>query len=469
MLFNSLEFLVLFLPVVLAVSLRLRGNALLGWISFSSLVFYAFAGHAWFLIPMAVTTVLDYAVGRKLEGAANPRGRRALLLVSLVGNLGLLAYFKYSGLLLRTTQEALAAVGLHGMAAAPPAWLAVVLPAGISFYTFQTLSYVLDIYRGDAHSEPNFLKYLGFVAFFPHLVAGPLTRHSQLIPQLSSIAAVGIAPRWKSGIYLFAIGLVKKVLIADRIAGLIDPVIGDIGHAGVAGAWLAMVGYSLQIYFDFSGYSDMAIGLGRMFSVDLPQNFDSPYKARNPSDFWRRWHITLSLWLRDYLYISLGGNRRGVVRTRINLMITMTLGGLWHGANWTFAVWGIYHGGLLVLYHRFAGVWDGWRPSLQRGLMYVLVCVGWVFFRSPDLATAGTWLAGLVGVHGLIGEGGDPAALAKLAALALVSLVIAMAFKNAYEHDLGALRPRTAALLGGVTALAVVMMNFSSKFLYFQF
>lgn len=469
MLFNSFEFLVLFLPIVLAVSLRLRGNALLGWISFSSLVFYGFAGHAWFLIPMAVTTVLDYAVGRRLERSEGGRSRRALLLVSLVGNLGLLAYFKYSGLLVRTTHDAFAALGFGGMAAAPPEWLIVVLPAGISFYTFQTLSYVLDIYRGQARSELNFLKYLGFVAFFPHLVAGPLTRHSQIIPQLSDIAAAGIGPRWQSGIYLFAIGLVKKVLIADRIAGLIDPLIGDIGHAGVTGAWLAMIGYSMQIYFDFSGYSDMAIGLGRLFGIDLPQNFDSPYKARNPGDFWRRWHITLSRWLRDYLYISLGGNRRGAARTRINLMITMALGGLWHGANWTFAVWGIYHGVLLVLYQRHAQVWDEWRPAVQRGVMYVLVCMGWVFFRSPDLATAATWLGGLVGARGWLGEGGDPSTLAKLAALALVSLVIAMAFKNAYEHDLDALRPRTAAVLGGVTAIAVVMMNFSSKFLYFQF
>jgi alginate O-acetyltransferase complex protein AlgI len=462
MLFNSLEFLLLFLPIVLAVASRLRGNAFLGWICAASLVFYGFAGHAWFLVPMVVTTVLDFWVGQRLPSAAG-RKKKALLLLSLSGNLGLLAYFKYSGLLVRTAREAAALFGVDGTSWALA--LHVVLPAGISFYTFQTLSYVLDIYRGHAKPEKSFFAYVAFVAFFPHLVAGPLTRHNQLIPQLEK-ASDGMHPRWSAGVMLFAIGLCKKVLIADRVALWNDPIIDDVTGAGLAGAWIAALGYAVQIYFDFSGYSDMAIGLGRLFGIELPQNFDSPYKATDPSDFWRRWHITLSQWLRDYLYISLGGNRVGPVRTKINLMITMALGGLWHGANWTFMVWGIWHGLLLVVHHTTRSKWDAMPLVVRRSSMFVLVCIGWVFFRAKSMAHASTWLAGMAGARGL---GLGQANLGKVGVLVVVALVIANVAPNPYESkSLERTRP-TMAMLGLATAVAVVMMNYSSKFLYFQF
>jgi alginate O-acetyltransferase complex protein AlgI len=465
MLFNSLEFLLLFMPVTLAVAMRLRRTALLSWITLASFVFYAFAGHVWFLVPMAITMLLDFWVGRRLPDAGGAK-RKALLLLSLSGNLGLLAYFKYSALLVRTAREASLLFGIHGL---PPQWesgLRVVLPAGISFYTFQTLSYVLDIYRGHAKPEKSFWAYTAFVAFFPHLVAGPLTRHSQLIPQLVEAAERRIRPQWWSAISLFSVGLCKKVLVADRIAQLSDPMIDHIRDAGMLGAWLAVLGYAMQIYFDFSGYSDMAIGLGRLFNVELPQNFDSPYKARNPSDFWRRWHITLSQWLRDYLYISLGGNRKGHTRTQINLMITMALGGLWHGANWTFMAWGVFHGLLLVVYHRAQKQWDAMPVVAQRALMFVLVLVGWVFFRAPSITSAGQWLARMAGAHGL---GLHQANLAPLAAFGLACVIICNAFDNAYERDMGRLPRPAMAALGLATAAAIVMMNYSSKFLYFQF
>ena len=264
---------------------------------------------------MLFTTTLDYFLAIKLEKTTTKAKRKAILLISLCGNLGLLFMFKYAGLF-----------GFHTL-------LSLGLPAGISFYTFQTLSYMIDVYRKDCPAERSFWKFACFVSFFPHLVAGPLTRHDQLIPQLDKIEEQGIGPQWEAGIFIFAIGLSKKVLIADRVGSLIDPLLVNIPQLTFLSGWLTVVGYAMQIYFDFSGYSDMAIGLGRLFGIELPQNFNSPYKALNPSDFWRRWHMTLSRWLKDYLYIPLGGNRCSPARTNLNLLITMGLGGFWHGAS----------------------------------------------------------------------------------------------------------------------------------------
>ena len=461
MLFNSLGFLFLFFPLVLLVSLRLRGQALLRWITLSSFVFYAFAGHVWFLAPMLVTTVLDFYLAPRIAGAASPGGKKALLLLSLSGNLGLLFYFKYAGLFARTLT---AVTGTAGT----PAFLDVILPAGISFYTFQTMSYIIDVYRGQAKPELNFWKFACFVSFFPHLVAGPLTRHNQLIPGLTKIADRGIAPRWREGVFLFCVGLSKKVLIADRIANQIDPMIDGLALHGAAGAWLALLGYALQIYFDFSGYSDMAIGLARLFDIDLPVNFNSPYQALNPSDFWRRWHITLSTWLRDYLYISLGGNRCSERRRDFNLMTTMVLGGLWHGANWTFAAWGFYHGLLLIVHQRGQRTWDSWPAGVQRGLTFVLVCLGWVFFRAPTFADARTWFAALAGARGL--DAGALAGPHKLLALLGAGLGLAIFGRNAVSYGgFARLRPTTQVALAALTVVSIVYMNQSSRFLYFQF
>ena len=461
MLFNSLEFLLLFLPLTLAVGLRLRGQGLLRWIALSSLVFYAFAGHWWFVLPMLATTTVDYWVAIGIARARSRRARGWLLGTSLAGNLGLLAYFKYAGLLTRT-------IGAAGAAR----WFDVVLPAGISFYTFQTLSYIVDVWRGQAPAERNFVRFAGFVSFFPHLVAGPLTRHHQLIPQLARVAATGITPRWQAGILLFSIGLAKKVLIADRLGGLIDPRLGRVSELDLTTAWLCLLGYAFQIYFDFSGYSDMAIGLGRLFGIELPQNFDSPYKAASPREFWRRWHMTLSFWLRDYLYIPLGGNRCGAARRRVNVMATMMLGGMWHGAGWTFLAWGGWHGGLLVLHEAMPG-WNRLPAFWQRNLTFLLVTLGWVFFRAPSFADAGRWLAALFGLHGL-GMSSEPAAAfgpegLALAALVAVCLVLVRACPNSLELPLerwGALPQIGLAL---ASAASILLMNYGARFLYFQF
>jgi alginate O-acetyltransferase complex protein AlgI len=465
-LFSSLEFLVLFLPVTLVVALRLRGQPLLRWIALSSVIFYAFAGHWWFIVPMLLTTVVDFGVALAIDAERRPRARRWLLAVSLAGNLGMLAYFKYSGLLVRTTESALIALGLEDTARVSR-WFEVILPAGISFYTFQTLSYIIDVWRGQAPAERNFVRFAGFVSFFPHLVAGPLTRHHQLIPQLARIAATGITPRWPEGLLLFAVGLCKKVLIADRLGNLIDPLLAPPLALDAPRAWLALLGYAFQIYFDFSGYSDMAIGLGRLFGIELPQNFNSPYKATSPSDFWRRWHMTLSAWLRDYLYITLGGNRCSPGRRRFNLMATMILGGLWHGASWTFAAWGMWHGVLLVG-HLAMPAWDRrLSPFWQRNLTFLLVTLGWVFFRAETFAHAGQWGACLAGAHGL----GAPWTweTAALAALVMFCVGITRLSPNSLELPLARLGTAPQVGLASATAAALLLMNYGSKFLYFQF
>ena len=461
MLFSSLEFLVLFLPFTLAVALRLRGQPLLRWIALSSAVFYAFAGHWWFVLPMLATTAVDYRVAILIEGARSGNRRRWLLGLSLLGNLGMLAYFKYSGLISRT----LAVIGL-GPAAGVPRWLDVVLPAGISFYTFQTLAYIVDVWRGQAPAERNFVRFAGFVSFFPHLVAGPLTRHYQLIPQLARIAAEGIQPRWRLGVLLFAVGLAKKVLIADRLGNLVDPLLGSPLELDLARAWLALFGYAFQIYFDFSGYSDMAIGLGRLFGIELPPNFNSPYKALSPREFWRRWHMTLSFWLRDYLYISLGGNRCRPARRRGNVMATMVLGGLWHGARWTFAAWGAWHGLLLVLYEA-TPAWDRLSPFWRRNLTFLLVTLGWVFFRATSFTHAAQWFGSLAGVHGLAAPW--TAETAALLGLVATCAVLVRACPNSLELPLAGLRLAPQVGLAAAAAVSILLMNYGSKFLYFQF
>lgn len=472
MLFNSLQFIFLFLPLVLGLSLRLKGNSLIAWLSLSSFVFYAFAGHVWFLIPMLVTTVLDFLLAQWIFKTTNQARRKRILLISLVGNLGMLFFFKYSMLVATTVSDTLVFLvpGVHGEYFARfVSAFEVILPAGISFYTFQTLSYIVDVYRGHAEPERNFWRFACFVSFFPHLVAGPITRHNQLIPQLRRIEGTGISPLWRQGIFLFAIGFCKKVLIADRIAHFIDPMLASTPSLTLVTAWICALGYTLQIYFDFSGYSDMAIGLARLFNIELPQNFNSPYRAMSPVDFWRRWHMTLSAWLRDYLYISMGGNRCSPFRKNFNLMMTMFLGGLWHGANWTFAAWGVYHGALLILFHKFERPWSKVPIFFQRAATFLLIAVGWVFFRSPSFAQAGDWLASLAGYHGIglrsLGNGNE-----KLILLICAGIFVTQKFENASHftklHLLG--RPQQVAL-GGAFALAVLYLSESSRFLYFQF
>jgi alginate O-acetyltransferase complex protein AlgI len=469
MLFNSFQLIFVFFPVCLAVATRLRGSALLVWVNLSSVVFYALTGHAWFVIPMLFTTILDFKLSHLLARQNSDGARRAVLIGSLCANFGLLFYFKYAGFFVDTVVDTLGLLGATGGSGEHDSleFLRVILPAGISFYTFQTVAYMVDVYRGHTKPERSFWRFAGFVSFFPHLVAGPLTRHHELVPGLARIEQDGVRPRWREGVPLFVIGLSKKVLIADRIAHFIDPLLLQPADLTMTTAWLSLLGFSLQIYFDFSAYSDMAIGLSRLLGVELPQNFNNPYQALSPQDFWKRWHITLSRWLRDYLYIPLGGNRKGPARRYINLALTMLLGGLWHGASWTFAIWGLYHGGLLVLHRLLQEQWEAWPSWAQRVLTFSLVTFGWLFFRCSNLDEAGTWMGALVGHNGFHTPFEK---LPKLAALVVLGLVLVNFFPVASSWPKWRTMPWVGqVVLAALFVASILMIHESSRFIYFQF
>jgi alginate O-acetyltransferase complex protein AlgI len=345
-----------------------------------------------------------------------------------------------------------------------------VLPIGISFYTFNSMSYTIDVYRRQVEPARSPLHYAAFVAMFPHLIAGPIVRYATMERQLAALA-----PRltWQlaaSGLFFFACGMGKKLLIADTLAPHVDRLFGASGQLGFLSGWAAAVGYSLQLYFDFSGYSDMAVGLAFLLGFRFPQNFDSPYKAHNISEFWRRWHMSLSFWLRDYLFIPLGGSRTGRLRTLRNLSVTMFLGGLWHGAQWTFVVWGMAHGCFLVVHNLLRGAGLTARNAIaNRALTFACVCAAFVVFRAPSLDVAGNVLAAMAGLRGIDSASeyrtlvGGSFTLLVLAALVFVNVA-----PNTWQVQI---RPRRlhGVAVGLVLASAILMITSPSPFLYFQF
>lgn len=386
LMFHRGEFLAWFTVVMLGVVLlQPWRRARTAWLTaFSLFVYYRIAGA--FVGLLVLTILLDYVLARGIDASRRGWIRRGLLATSILTNLGILGWFKYSGLLAQTLEQ-LVAVPWH-----PGAWI---LPAGISFYTFQSLSYTVDVYRRAIPASRSLLDYTFFVSFFPQLVAGPIVRAASFLPQIVSAAlpsrrVLGMA------VGLFALGILKKTLVADPLAVLlVDPVFAEPARYQPVEQLLAVYGYAIQIYADFSGYSDMAIGLAALLGFVIPPNFDRPYTASSITDFWRRWHISLSTWLRDYLYVPLGGNRRGRVRTYLNLCLVMLLGGMWHGAAWRFGLWGGWHGLLLAL-ERATGyaAWvaaSRWRAAVGGVLTFHLVCLGWVFFRAESV-TAGLGL-----------------------------------------------------------------------------
>jgi alginate O-acetyltransferase complex protein AlgI len=404
MLFNSLEFILAFLPVTLIGFFLLGGRdnprLALGWLTAASLFFYGWWNPA-YLVLIVSSIVFNYMVGQRLMAAPS----RGWLTFGVAANLASIGYFKYAGFLTANLEEASGLDIALGH---------IVLPLAISFFTFQQIAYLVDAYRGEVKDE-GFVNYALFVTFFPQLIAGPIVHHSETMPQFAQRGTYRLdLDNLAVGLSIFSIGLFKKVVLADGIAAHATPVF-DAAGAGydptLFEAWGGALSYTFQLYFDFSGYSDMAIGLARMFNIRLPINFDSPYKAVNIIDFWRRWHITLSRFLRDYLYIPLGGSRHGVPRRYSNLMITMLLGGLWHGAGWTFVVWGGLHGVYLVINHAWHAVrqrlgHDLRRSSLigrigARTVTFLAVVVAWVFFRAESFDSAGRILAGMVGLNGV--------------------------------------------------------------------
>ncbi|HEB42090.1 MAG TPA: MBOAT family protein [Candidatus Dependentiae bacterium] len=343
-----------------------------------------------FLSLIIISTLVDYVVGTCLSKTDTVYKRKLLLILSIVVNLGILGFFKYYNFFVSSLVLLLKPVGFNLKT------LNIILPIGISFYTFQTLSYTIDLYRRKIEPEKSLLDFAVFVGFFPQLVAGPIVRAAHFLPQLKS-PAVLTGENFVIGFRLFIIGLFKKVFIADRLAMFVDPVFANSGAFDCITTWMAVVAYSIQIYCDFAGYSDMAIGAGKIMGYDLNTNFDFPYLSKSIREFWRRWHISLSTWIRDYLYIPLGGSRKGHVRTYINIMVSMLLCGLWHGAAWTFVFWGGLHGVSLAV----SRIWSNFRKTGDRGETYssvaalskwaltmFVVIIGWVFFRSQDFQHA---------------------------------------------------------------------------------
>ena len=441
-----------------------------------TLVSYAFYGwwNPWFMLLMLASTIIDYLCGIAITAqGATARKRKSAVVISVTANLAILGFFKYCGFAVGSASAVAESLGLGGFEA-PEFVRTIVLPVGISFYTFQSMSYSIDLYRGHARPAASFIDFACYVSMFPQLVAGPIVRYGSVAEQLRS--RVHSIEGFVAGITRFNVGFAKKVLLADPMGMMADACFG--AGAGVLTApmaWLGIAAYALQIYFDFSGYSDMAIGLGRMFGFRFPENFNSPYKADSITDFWRRWHISLSTFLRDYLYIPLGGNRLGPKRTYVNLMTVMLFGGLWHGAQWTFIVWGAIHGGMLAL-ERLMGK-DSFYTKLPRPLRvmvtFVILLVTWVFFRAENFEVAWRYLSAMLGA-----SGDAPAAGLKTAELLTpfnvsVFVLAALAVFAA---------PRSAKLLENLTApkaaaslvllfIAVAMMYARgySPFLYFQF
>ncbi|NWG92767.1 MAG: MBOAT family protein [Parvularculaceae bacterium] len=424
MVFSAYPFLLVFLPLTLVgfYALRAAGRRRMSvnFLLAASFVFYG----AWSLphLALLIASILaNYCCGRYAASSAPKERRRLAMLAGVVGNLGLVFWFKYLDF---------AGSNLAALAGADWTFRNIVLPLGISFFTFQQIAYLVDCYR-TRDGERRFRDYALFVTFFPQLIAGPIVHHRYARPQFAALASERLNADWiPYGLMIFAMGLAKKTLIADPIARAIDPLwaaaaTGD--PLGAAAAWTAMVGYTLQIYFDFSGYCDMAIGLGLMVGVRLPVNFNSPYRAKSIIDFWRRWHMTLSAFLRDYVYIPLGGNKGGAFFRLRNIFLTMLIGGVWHGAAWTFVIWGAIHASLITLNHA-ARLWlpelDRWRgpaaDAVKRAALLGAVMIAWVYFRADGVSAAHAVLRGLIAPAA--GYAPDPYVLALMAFGAALAL-----------------------------------------------
>jgi alginate O-acetyltransferase complex protein AlgI len=385
-LFNSFHFVVFFV-VVLALNQTLRRWPTAQKLMLLAASYYFYGQWSWlYLLLILFSTATDYAIGLGLVRVSRPR---QLLIISLCVNLGVLFFFKYANWVI-ANWNAIEAVAGVGMSIAP---LDLLLPIGISFYTFQSMSYTIDVYRGDCPPRRSPLDFSLFIAFFPQLVAGPIVRDNEFFHELDRERIVDFS-MVRQGLILIALGYVKKMVIADNLALVVDPVFNATVAQPFWDTLLAIYAFAFQIYCDFSGYTDIAIGCALLLGFCFPKNFNYPYAAESIQDFWRRWHMTLSRWLRDYLYISLGGNRKGPGRTRINLMLTMLLGGLWHGASWNFVIWGGLHGAFLSFERALERRWPQWKNNARSMrvirilVTFHLVCFAWIFFRASNLEGA---------------------------------------------------------------------------------
>jgi alginate O-acetyltransferase complex protein AlgI len=476
--FASPVFLWYFMPATLIAYWLLPRTWRNGLVAAVSLLFYTWGAGAYTFLLLSAIAV-NYAAGLAIDGERlrdNARARRAVLVAAVVWDLGILAIWKYAGF---ASQQADAISQALGLGSTPVVELA--LPIGISFFTFHHISYVVDVYRRSRRAQRSPVQFVTYIAMFPQLVAGPIVRYHEIAEQLADTRRNRFDD-FAAGFPRFAWGLTKKVVIADSIAPVADAAfaVSD-GDMTTATAWLGALAYTLQLYFDFSGYSDMAIGLGMMFGFRLPENFNRPYSAVSITDFWRRWHMSLSRWFRDYVYIPLGGNRFGTAKTYRNLIIIFVATGFWHGANWTFLVWGLYHGGLMLL-ERATG-WgqvgdDPLRRAVRRGLTFLLVVVGWVFFRAVDMTQALTMLEAMFTPSGLGLPEAVSASLTNTRTTMLVlaipvvllpgSFVFGPYLEAARTRVVTASRYAVSAVAGPYAAVLVAAGTFS-PFLYYQF
>lgn len=471
MVFNSLVFVTFFAIVLFLHSLPFSWKVKKINLLLASYIFYA----AWnppFVILLWLSTVVDWFAARGLAQADRPWKRRAWMLLSVAVSLGLLCYFKYGRFLIENFVHLAAAGGFHYS----PPHSSIVLPIGISFYTFATMSYTLDIYLRRAEPARNFLDYALFVTFFPHLVAGPIMRPTELMPQFE-VPVKATPDQLRFGLALMTLGLFEKVVLADGFLGpVVDQVYNGRNAPGFMDAWIATLAFSGQIFCDFAGYSITAIGAALCLGFALSDNFRFPYAAVGFTDFWRRWHITLSAWLRDYLYIPLGGNRHGVARTYLSLVATMLVGGLWHGASWTFVIWGGLHGLYLVVERLLRASFRSYRPGRVAAaglgvLTFLLVNIAWVFFRAKTFHEA------LVVLHGMFGRNADAApVLAQVYILTTAVIVGGLVLAHCtmrnqtLEAAIARARPATLTALWTLMAFAVIIQHGESNgFIYFQF
>ena len=464
MVFSTILFLFRFLPITLALyylaPAKLKNTVLF----VCSLVFYCW-GEVRFFPVMLALILINYLCGLGLERMEDkPAARTALLLVALAGSLGMLFYFKYANFVLSSLNS------LFGTQFAAIQGIST-LPLGISFYTFQTLSYTIDVYRREVKTEHNIIDFGAYVVMFPQLIAGPIVRYKDVNEQLVSRRETPTL--FNSGVRLFVVGLAKKVLLANQFGMLWDAMSADPVAAGALGAWAGACAYTLQIYFDFAGYSDMARGLGRMLGFEFCINFNYPYISKSVTEFWRRWHISLSTWFRDYVYIPLGGNRCGKLRQCVNILVVWALTGFWHGAGWNFLFWGFYYGVLLLLEKLLLGKYIRRLPAVFQHLYaMVIVIIGWVFFASPDLSTALAYLQVMFSFSS--GTMGGASLVMPWLGMAVIGVVAATPLaKNLWEKLQG---KKAMPLVEGALCLAALLLCTASlvsdsynPFLYFRF
>ncbi len=472
MLFNSYEFLFIFLPITFFVYFYLNKKRLImpatGWLVGASLFFYGYWNFK-YLTLILLSMIFNYSIGYTLSHPSNLKiNRKMVFILGLIGNIVLLSYYKYFDFLINNIN----AVFHSGFDT-----LKIALPLGISFFTFTQIAYLSDAYKKEVR-EYDFLNYALFVTFFPHLIAGPILHHSEMMPQFANIRKKIInQANISKGFFLLSLGLFKKVIIADNLSDFVRNIFDIIPNPDMFEAWIGSFCYSFQLYFDFSGYCDMALGIALLFNIVLPVNFNSPYKAENIQDFWHRWHMTLSRFLKNYIYIPLGGNRKGELNTYKNLFLTFLIGGIWHGANWTFIIWGILHG-LVTCIHR---LWKKFNIKLNKYfsimLTFLFINITWVFFRSSSIHKAIEIIKSMIGLNGI-----NPIVINKLRFsfengsvklsifMLLGCIILSFFFKNSIELS-EKFKPNKIyyIIMLFLFVISILSINKVSEFLYFQF